>query len=435
MLKKISGWGKYPKIYSNMVAPKSFNSLMEILLSKPNSFIARGNGRSYGDAAINKELTIKMTNLNKIESFNVNSGEVIAESGVLISDLINRCLPQGWFPFVVAGTKFITLGGAIACDVHGKNHHNDGSFGKYVKWIEIIDEDNKILRCSKNENKKLFEWTIGGMGFTGIITKCCIQLMKIETSWINKNTIKNRNLNETLNSFDQYQSHHYSVAWIDCGAKGKNFGRSILFTGSHATYSDIGKKRPLKLISNKLISLNFNPPSFLINQLTVSLFNKIYFLMHKSKRNYLINYEKYFFPLDSINGWNNIYGKKGFFQFQCVIPTKSSTKALNEILHTIQKFNSNSFLSVLKKFGNGNGQLSFPVQGYTISLDFKMSNKNISLANKLHSIVEKYSGRVYLAKDALHNHDRFFSEKIREMKAKGIKMPAANSELLKRKNI
>ena len=173
-------------------------------------------------------LTITMTEMNKFIEWNQESGELIAESGVLIADVIDAFLPRGWFPYVTPGTKFVTLGGAIACDVHGKNHHKEGSFGNYVNWIEILNQNNQIIRCSLYENPELFRWTIGGMGLTGIIIRCSIQLKKVETGWIKQQTIVNNNLNETLQSFYKHQDATYSVAWIDCLASGKSFGRSIL---------------------------------------------------------------------------------------------------------------------------------------------------------------------------------------------------------------
>ena len=181
-MNKISGWGRYPRVNVTERFPESEEELIKITENHSDSFIARGNGRSYGDSAINRNLTINMKKFNKILEFNVNDGSLVAESGVLISDVIKTFMPKGWFPFVTAGTKYVTLGGAIACDIHGKNHHSDGSFGNYVNWFEILNGENKIIRCAPDENSDLFSWTIGGMGLTGIITKCSIKLKKIENA-------------------------------------------------------------------------------------------------------------------------------------------------------------------------------------------------------------------------------------------------------------
>ena len=186
-MKELTGWGKFPKIRTNELIPKSEFQILKILQDK-KSFIARGNGRAYGDSAVNKNLTITMTGMNKFLEWNNNSGELIAESGVLISDIIETFLPKGWFPFVTPGTKFITLGGAIACDVHGKNHHKEGSFGNHINWIDIIIDKDKIIRCSPNENSQLFHWTVGGMGLTGVIIRCSIQLKKLHQVGLIKRT-------------------------------------------------------------------------------------------------------------------------------------------------------------------------------------------------------------------------------------------------------
>ena len=231
-MKNLSGWGRFPKFYTKELTPKSESQLFEILTNN-KSFIPRGNGRSYGDSAVNKNITINMTKMNKFLNWNQNSGELIAESGVLIADIIQTFLPKGWFPFVTPGTKFVTLGGAIACDVHGKNHHKEGSFGNYVNWIEIVIGNNKIIKCSPSKNSKLFHWTIGGMGLTGIIIRCSIKLKKVESGWISQKNIINKNLDETIKSFYEHEDSTYSVAWIDCFASGNSFGRSILMLGEH----------------------------------------------------------------------------------------------------------------------------------------------------------------------------------------------------------
>lgn len=239
--KDISGWGRFPKISVIENSPSNLNQLMESL-DDASSFIARGNGRSYGDSSINKNLTINMTKFNKFLSWNDSNGELVVESGVLISDIISCFLPRGWFPLVTAGTKFITVGGAIACNVHGKNHHKDGSFEKCVNWIELIVDSKKVVRCSRDENVDLFNWTIGGMGLTGVIIRCSINLKKVETGWISERRIVNHNFEETLQSFSDHNDSTYSVAWLDCLSKGKAFGRSILMIGEHASLHNIEKK-------------------------------------------------------------------------------------------------------------------------------------------------------------------------------------------------
>lgn len=401
-MNKISGWGRCPKYDVNEVFPDSEKDLLNILSKNPNSFIARGNGRSYGDSSINKELTISMTKMNKFLSWDSTNGILVAEAGALISDIIEFLMPQGWFPTVSPGTKYITLGGAIASDIHGKNHHLEGSFGRHVNWIEIVNDQNKIIRCSPNENVNIFNWTIGGMGLTGVITKCSIKLRKIETGWISQKVIANDNLENTLNSFYENNHYLYSVAWIDCLSDKKKFGRSILILGDHVKKNKLLKTQEIfPKIKKQLISFPFEMPSFFLNNFFVSIFNNIYYHLNKRKKTSLISWDNYFYPLDSIKNWNKMYGRNGFFQFQCVIPLESSKEAYTKMLRLIQKESSGSFLAVLKKFGSGNEYFSFPEDGFTLALDFKNSDRNIKTASKLSKIVSEYNGSIYLAKDSL----------------------------------
>ncbi len=406
-MSKLSGWGRFPKIKAKELTPQSESELVEIL-QQNESYIPRGNGRSYGDSAINKNLTITMTRMNKFLQWNHESGELVAESGVLIADIIDTFLPRGWFPNVSPGTKFITLGGAIACDVHGKNHHKDGSFGNFVNWIEIFNDKNEVVRCSPDENSELFHWTIGGMGLTGVIIRCSIQLKKVESGWIKQHTVVNKNLNETLQSFNNHKEATYSVAWIDCLAKGKSFGRSILMLGEHAHKSEINiKSVTFPKRKNRIITLPFDAPSFLLNNFTVLAFNQLYFNLNKNKKSSYVDWDTYFYPLDSIGDWNRMYGKNGFFQFQCVLPVELSEEGYTKILSTIQNKSSGSFLAVLKDFGIGNGHLSFPKQGLTLALDFKASKKNIEVGKELIDIVNNFGGSFYLAKDAIMDSTQF----------------------------
>lgn len=430
-VKELSGWGKFPKICSKELMPKSESQIFKIL-KESKSFIPRGNGRSYGDSALSKELTLTMTNMNKFLQWNEDSGELIAESGVLIADIIDIFLPKGWFPFVTPGTKFITLGGAIACDVHGKNHHKEGSFGNHINWIDIIIDNNETIRCSSNLNSELFHWTVGGMGLTGIIIRCSVQLKKIESGWIKQKNIINSNLEETIQSFYKHQNETYSVAWIDCLASGKSFGRSILMLGEHVKRKEIKDKFITYPKRNKpKFSLFFDFPSLLLNNFTVSMFNKMYFNIHKNKKSLYVDWDKYFYPLDSIGNWNRIYGKNGFFQFQCVLPKKNSIKGYKKILSIIQSETSGSFLAVLKNFGSGNGYLSFPKEGFTLALDFKATKKNIAIGKKLTNIVNDLDGSIYLAKDAIMETSNFNQSFNRDEFLK-FRHPSIKSEQSKR---
>ena len=412
---KLGGWGRYPLIEAKLNSPASIKELIE-LISRGNA-IGRGNGRSYGDSSISEQNTICMKNFNRILEFNNKNGLTVVESGVLLSEIITTFLNRGWFPKVTPGSKYVTIGGMVACDVHGKNHHKDGSFGNYIEWLDIITSDGEIVRCSRKINSEVFNWTIGGMGLTGIILRVAFYLHPVTTSWIKQKTIPAKNIDHTIEIFEENLDSTYSVAWIDCLSKGNKLGRSLVMLGEHANISDLNydmKSDPLKIKSKTKILIPFNFPSFILNSLTVKIFNSIYYALGKKKKNYkLVDYDTYFYPLDYLLDWNKIYGSKGLAQFQCVLPLKNAKLGIREMLDALSFSKSNSFLTVLKRFGKQESCLSFPMEGYTLALDFPITKKNIDLMKKLDEITLKYKGRFYLAKDSRMNRDTFKKSDIR----------------------
>ena len=412
---KLKGWGGYPIQETKISTPYYIGDIIEKI--KNGDLIARGNGRSYGDSAIGKTNTISMKNFDRIISFDVNSGELVAEAGVLLRDIIKLFLPKGWFPFVTPGSKYVTLGGMVAADVHGKNHHKDGNFSKYVNWIDLIDVDGNIKRCSKKENSDLFSWSLGGMGLTGVIINISIQLRKVETSWVKQITLVSKNLDETMNIFEKHMNYTYSVAWIDCLKKGSSMGRSLVYLGEHAKISDLNNKEvksPLKIYDKYKKSIPFNLPNWLMSQWLIGFFNSIFYLIGKlKKKNDLVDWDSFFYPLDSIIGWNKIYGRKGFIQFQCVIPIDKSKEGLKNLLNCLAKSNVGSFLSVLKRFGKDESKFSFPMEGYTLALDFPINKKTFNLIKELDEITVKFGGRFYLAKDSRMSAEIFNKSDIR----------------------
>ena len=412
---KLGGWGRYPLIEAKLKSPTSIKELIE-LISRGNA-IGRGNGRSYGDSSISEQNTICMKNFNRILEFNNKNGLTVVESGVLLSEIITTFLNRGWFPKVTPGSKYVTIGGMIACDVHGKNHHKDGSFGNYIEWLDIITSDGEIVRCSRKINSEVFNWTIGGMGLTGIILRVAFYLHPVTTSWIKQKTIPAKNIDHAIEIFEKNLDSTYSVAWIDCLSKGNKLGRSLVMLGEHANISDLNydmKSDPLKIKSKTKILIPFNFPSFILNSLTVKIFNSIYYALGKKKKNYkLVDYDTYFYPLDYLLDWNKIYGSKGLAQFQCVLPLKNAKLGIREMLDALSFSKSNSFLTVLKRFGKQESCLSFPMEGYTLALDFPITKKNIDLMKKLDEITLKYKGRFYLAKDSRMNRDTFKKSDIR----------------------
>ena len=401
MKKQIANWGNYPVIESDEKM-FCFDEQLQQLIKESDYFIPRGNGRCYGDASLAAQ-TISTLKFDKILSFDVSAGIFECQSGLTLDQVLEVVVPEGWFLPVTPGTKFITIGGAVSSDVHGKNHHVDGSFSNHIVDMDVALADGKVVTCSPYLLPDLFEATCGGMGLTGIITRVKFRLKKIETSYIKQKQVKADNLEEIINLFDKYKHYTYSVAWIDCLKKGKNFGRSILMLGEHASLNDLNdnqKKNPLKLPSKKQITFPFNLPSWILNALTVKMFNFLFYGKNfKKEINNIVSYEPFFYPLDVMLQWNRMYGKKGFVQYQFVLPLHAK-KGLVEILHRISDKNMGSFLTVLKVFGKQQSMISFPNEGYTLALDFPVRNGLFDFLDELDSIVLQYGGRIYMSKDA-----------------------------------
>lgn len=406
----LSGWGRYPVLKAKVHAPRNLAALQDLVHSEPN-LIARGNGRAYGDSAINASATLETRRLNRMLAFDPAAGQLIAEPGVLLGDIIAAFLPRGWFPLVTPGTKFVTIGGAIAADVHGKNHHKDGSFRTCVDWIDIMDAAGKVMRCSRQENPMLFEYTFGGMGLTGIITRAAIRLRPIETAWIQQTTHPAPNLKAAIDVFEAGHDATYSVAWIDCLARGTDLGRSLVMLGDHAHVNDLPKgqrQTPFEAPKKTKRTVPFDFPGFVLNRLTVRAFNAYYYWAGSRKTGeQIVDWDTYFYPLDAILQWNRIYGRKGFAQFQCVLPLNTSEAGLAELLKAISKAGTGSFLAVLKRFGVQDSAFSFPMEGYTLALDFPINPRTLALLTELDRITLDHDGRFYLAKDARMSAETF----------------------------
>ena len=401
MKKKIANWGNYPVMESNEVQFRSVNELKQIVNSSISA-IARGNGRCYGDASLS-DVTISTLKFDKFLSFDKINGIVECQSGVTLDQILDVIVPQGWFLPVTPGTKFITIGGAVASDIHGKNHHVDGAFSKHVIDLMLMLSNGETITCNKNKNADLFEATCGGMGLTGIIVSAKFQLKKIETSYINEKKIRVDNLEELINLFELNKHYTYSVAWIDCLKKGKGFGRSVLMLGEHAKLNELNNeqaKNPLALPKKKSITFPVNLPSFVLNNFTVKLFNYLFYHKNfKKEKDSIIPYEPFFYPLDAILHWNKGYGKKGFIQYQFVVPMENK-EGLITILKKINEKGWGSFLAVLKTFGEQTDLISFPIAGYTLALDFPVRNGLFNFLDELDEIVLQCGGRIYLSKDA-----------------------------------
>lgn len=404
-IQKVTNWGNFPVVEKEIKSEDSIEKIKDFVRNN-NEVIARGNGRCYGDASLSEHI-FSTKRLNKFISFDRLNGVIECESGVLLSEILEVIVPQGYFLYVTPGTKFISVGGAIASDVHGKNHHAEGCFSEYLETFSLLNENSEVITCSRTQNEDKFWATIGGMGLTGIILSAKFKLKNIETAYIRQESIKAENLDEIFKLFDESESWTYNVAWIDCLQTGKNIGRSIMMRGEHAFKHELPKKlqqNPLRLKQKFIPKVPFYFPDFMLNTWSVKLFNYLYYSKQQKKevKNF-VDYETFFYPLDVVNDWNKIYGKKGFIQYQMVIPKEKGKAGMKKILETIAKSGNGSFLAVLKLFGKENPSAynSFPLEGYTLALDFKVNPKLAKLVSDLDEIVEEFGGRIYLTKDSM----------------------------------
>ncbi|MEO3427500.1 FAD-binding oxidoreductase [Pelagibius sp. CAU 1746] len=397
----LSGWGRFPRQDCRVTRPRGEAGLKDLVAA--GGLIARGNGRAYGDSALSRRNTVDMRGFNRLLAFDPESGRLTAEAGVLLQDVISVFLPRGWFPAVTPGTKYVTLGGMIAADVHGKNHHKDGSFGAFVDWIDVMGRDGEVRRCSRDREAELFGWTLGGMGLTGVILRAAFRLRPVDSAWIRQTAIPTANLAETMKCFSDHRTATYAVAWVDCLAGGGGLGRSLVLLGEHARREELpAKKRqaPYAVPARRRLSLPFEVPDFLLNSLTLRAFNTFYY--HRGRQGAgerLVDWDSFFYPLDSLLGWNRIYGRRGFAQFQCVLPLERSQAGLSALLEATSRAGRGSFLAVLKRLGRQESRISFPMEGYTLALDFPISPGAQRLLAELDRIAIDHGGRFYLAKD------------------------------------
>lgn len=404
MTKPYISWGRYPYREQKGVdlhwRPTS--------LPSDEVFLPQGNARSYGDSCMLEGGNVLSTRfMRRFIGFDPDTGLIQCEAGVTLADILNVAEPQGWFLPVTPGTKFATVGGALANDVHGKNHHVAGTFGCHVTRFELLRTDGSVRVCSPSENSEWFNATVGGLGITGFITWVEIQLKKVGNSAINAENIKYRNLSEFFElSQASEQDYEYTVAWVDCLASGDKLGRGHFSRGNHA--------RPVQPRPSKpamALSMPIDPPVSLVNSASLKAFNWLYYNRQIEPVRYqTTHYDPFFYPLDHIHDWNRMYGPKGFLQYQCVIPMEHSHLAITELLHRIGHANYGSFLAVLKVFGEvaSPGLISFPRPGTTLALDFPYrGNKTMQLFDQLDEVVVQAGGALYPAKDANMKAEHF----------------------------
>ena len=398
---RVSGWGRYPVLEGEVVTPRSSSDVARRLTDTGGSWLPRGLGRSYGDSSLNERM-LDLTALDGFVTFDEATGTLMCEAGVSLAQIIQLFLPRGWFLPVTPGTAFVTVGGAIASDVHGKNHHRDGTFTDHVASLRIVVASGETLECSRDTNPDLFHATCGGMGLTGVIVDATLSLMPVSTDLIDETVVKAPTLERCLESFDEHADARYSVAWIDLVATGPKLGRSLVMLGEHvegggARIPPVGPR----------VGVPVEMPGILLNRATVSAFNSLYNARVRGPvTRHTVGYRKYFYPLDAVGSWNRLYGRDGFVQYQLVIPAEPTV--LRAIVERVARAGAASPLAVLKVFGSQNANLlSFPAAGYTLAMDFKATPDTLVLCDALDAMVLDAGGRLYLTKDSRMSAETF----------------------------
>jgi FAD/FMN-containing dehydrogenase len=396
---RYQSWGRYPRVAQ---VSRVLGADGAILGLTPSEFVLPfGNGRSYGDSCLTAGTLLDTQRRNRIVSFDTVTGVVRCQAGVLLCDLIARVMPAGWFPAVTPGTQFVTIGGAVANDVHGKNHHVRGTFGAHVRAFEVQRSDGTQSICSPHDNVELFRATIGGLGLTGLITWVDLQLIPIKSNLIEQTITPFANLEGfSALALACDTTHEYSVAWIDSLASGRDLGRGLFIKGNHATSAG-----PITAArAAPLISVPFASPIALIGRATLKGFNALYRRQTRGREaTSTVGYQQFFYPLDRIGGWNRLYGPRGLLQHQSAVPLAGGLDVVADLLERSQRSGLGSFLTVLKVFGDrpSPGLMSFPMPGLTLTLDFANTGpKLFALLDDLDRVVVQAGGRINPYKDA-----------------------------------
>ena len=402
---RLSGWGRFPVEWCRLHQPAGAAQLSTLILSnRDQTYIARGLGRSYGDAALNRDQgVVSSLSLGGILGFDDATGILDCEAGVSLDQIIRYALPRGFFLSLTPGTRQVTIGGAIAADVHGKNHHQAGSFSNFVLDLDLLTADGETLACSPELNPEAFWATVGGMGLTGFITRARIQMRRVETAYLQVRLEKTQSLNETLDALEAGdRQYEYSAAWVDCLCS--QAGRSLVMLGRHAAASEIDERihSPLVPRERRRLRVPLVLPFTPLQRWVVQSFNALYFGLRGRAPDRLMRLDQFFYPLDSIQSWNRLYGRDGLAQYQIVVPHMEAATIFNNVLRRIRHSGRAAFLAVLKRFGPGGaGMLSFPIEGATLALDFPADRGLPDFLRTLDEMVADHGGRVYLAKDGV----------------------------------
>jgi len=406
-IEPVSGWGRHPVAVGPVARPERLR-----LPPDGRPILPRGLGRSYGDAAVpsaSGARVLETVRADRVLAFDAGSGALTCEAGLALDEIVRIFLPRGWFPPVTPGTRFVTVGGCVACDVHGKNHHRDGSFGSFVDRLVVEVADGRVVECGLHRERELFLATVGGMGLTGLITEVTLRLQPVESGWMAVETAPVAGLTAMLDGLrDAAKDWQYTVGWIDCLARGAALGRGILMRGRHAGRGAAPAGPPPE---PPRLSVPLNAPEWLLSPLLMRAFNTAYYrsrARHPGGSARIVPYHGFFYPLDAIGDWNRLYGRRGFLQYQCVVP-RAAGAAVAELLERLAAAGAASFLAVIKDCGpESDAYLSFPLEGTTLALDLPYRGPATeALVHELNAVVIAAGGRVYLAKDAVTRAEDF----------------------------
>lgn len=398
-MQPVSSWGRLTHAPHDIVALADRSRAPAIVAASRRPALPFGNGRSYGDVCLNESGVLWATrDLDRFIAFDPATGRLECEAGVTLDEIIEIALPQGWFLPVTPGTRYVTLGGAIANDVHGKNHHGAGTFGEHVESLTLLRTDGRTIVCGPEHEAEWFRATVGGLGLTGLIATVAMRLRPVDGAWIDTTATPFDSLDEFFAlSGAASTSHEYTVAWIDCGPAVGTDTRGLFFAGRHA-----GSTEPVPPMRPRSVPLT--PPISLVTPWSVRAFNRLYRRAHRHAEELARqDYRRFFYPLDGVRDWNRIYGPRGFYQYQCVVPAAVQEDATRELLAIVAAARTGSFLAVLKTFGERApaGLLSFPMAGTTLALDFpNLGAETLALFERLDAAVDSAGGRLYAAKDA-----------------------------------
>lgn len=427
-------WGRQPqKKQKELIVVRDLIETQIKDYSKSEEVLPYGQGRSYGDSCLNTQgVLLSSEQINHFISFDKEQGIIESYAGVTLEDLLELIVPEGWFLPVSPGTKYISLGGAVANDIHGKNHHIEGTFGNHVLEINLVRSNGEKIKCSKEQNSDLYSATIGGLGLTGFILSIKIKLKKISSAFIDVETFKFKGFSEFMHLTQQSDSNYeYTVSWFDCMVDNAEEIKGLFMRGNHSQEGKLCSK------NKKLANIPIIPKFSFVNKLSMKLFNNLYYLKQISKFNKSrLHYDLFFYPLDLVPNWNLLYGQSGFVQLQFVIPIETAHKTIDKVILLIKKYQTGSSISVLKAFGEmkSPGLLSFPRKGITIAMDFPYKSDTKEMMHKIYDLILEQQGAIYPAKDMLMSSDHFTKSFDNIDIFKNFIDPRFNSDLWQRVN-